>query len=77
MSNKLGMTAEQEQRFLAPIIKFIQQNPNLFKNTGGEQNEVRTAGTPAGLGVGEITVEQNPKLQAKSKARSTDSTLAS
>lgn len=77
MANKLGMTAEQEQRFLAPIIKFIQQNPNLFKSTGGERNEVRTAGITAGLGVGEITIEQNPKLQAKSKARSTDGTLAS
>ncbi|PFK01349.1 hypothetical protein COI97_15905 [Bacillus cereus] len=77
MANKLGMTAEQEQRFLAPIIKFIQNNPNLFKNTGGEQNEVRTAGTTAGLGVGEITIEQSPKLQTKSNTRSENSTFAS
>lgn len=77
MVNKLGMTAEQERRFLAPIIKFIQNNPNLFKNTGGEQNEVRTASVTAGLGVGEITIEQNPKLQAKSNTRSTNGTLAS
>ena len=77
MVNKLGMTQEQQQLFLEPIIKFMQRNPNLFKNIGGGEDEVRTASTTAGLGVGEITIEQNPKLQTKSNTRSTDGTLAS
>ncbi|MEK4100146.1 hypothetical protein [Bacillus sp. FSL E2-0195] len=33
MVNKLGMTKEQEQQFLAPIIKFIRKNPHLFGET--------------------------------------------
>ncbi|MEC3018473.1 hypothetical protein P9Z80_14385 [Bacillus cereus] len=31
MVNRLGMTEEQQQRFLAPIIKYIKENPHLFK----------------------------------------------
>ncbi|MCU4864116.1 hypothetical protein OB981_29345 [Bacillus cereus] len=30
MVNKLGMTKEQQQRFLAPIIKYMLKNPHLF-----------------------------------------------
>lgn len=74
---KIVLRGKHAQAFCEPLIEFMQNNPNLFKNTGGEQNEVRTAGTTAGLGIGEITVEQNPKLQTKSNTRSTDGTLAS
>ncbi|WP_176528342.1 hypothetical protein [Bacillus cereus] len=38
---KLILTTEQQQQFLKPIIKFIQDNPNLF-NKGGEDGESRT-----------------------------------
>lgn len=74
---KIVLRGKHAQRFCEPLIEFMRKNPNLFKNTGGEQNEVRTTSTTAGLGVGEITIEQNPKLQTKSNARSTDGTLAS
>lgn len=74
---KIVLRGKHAQMFCKPLIDFMQKNPNLFNKTGGEQNEVRTTGTTAGLGVGEITIEQNPKLQTKSKARSTDGTLAS
>ncbi|EJR70916.1 hypothetical protein AAHB47_31105 [Bacillus wiedmannii] len=31
MVNKLRMTREQTQRFCDPIIKFMKENPHLFK----------------------------------------------
>ncbi|WP_176519777.1 hypothetical protein [Bacillus cereus] len=37
---KIILTTEQQQQFLKPIIKFIQDNPNLF-NKGGEDDESR------------------------------------
>ncbi|PEM57606.1 hypothetical protein [Bacillus wiedmannii] len=74
---KIVLRGKHAQMFCEPLIEFIQKNPNLFKNTGGERDEVRTAGTTAGLGVGEITIEQSPKLQAKSKARSINGSFAS
>ncbi|HHY5993885.1 hypothetical protein [Bacillus anthracis] len=36
MVNKLGMTKEQEQRFLDPIIKYMKENPHLFKESPKE-----------------------------------------
>ncbi|MCU5498744.1 hypothetical protein OCF63_12130 [Bacillus wiedmannii] len=74
---KIVLRGKHAQMFCEPLIEFMQTNPNLFNKTGGEQDEVRTAGTTAGLGVGEITIEQSSKLQTKSNTRSENSAFAS
>lgn len=73
----MNLTREQAQRFCDPIIEFLQRNPNVFNKIRGEIDGIKKQRITAGLGVGEITVEQNPKLQTKSNTRSTDGTLAS
>lgn len=73
----MNLTREQAQRFCNPIIEFLQRNPNVYNKIRGEIDEIKKQRIAAGLGVGEITIEQNSKLQAKSKARPTDGTLAS
>jgi len=77
MNNKLGMTKEQEESFFAPIVKFLVKNPDLFNKSDGERNEVGATSTTAELGSSEITIEQDLKLQTKSKACFTNSALAS
>ncbi|MDA2153057.1 hypothetical protein P4I85_29235 [Bacillus cereus] len=45
MVNELGMTLEQQQRFLDPIIKFIIKNPDLFKETHENKDENKNSNT--------------------------------
>lgn len=42
---KLILTTEQQQQFLKPIIKFIQDNPNLFNENGGDNGYRTIKGT--------------------------------